>query len=346
MEEASSKPIFFALGNTFIDCYASFETKDILEKYGITFGAPGDVSEDQLPVFKDLEAAPDYMEMPGGSAINTIRAINFMMKKHLDKTNSVLYFGTIGKDEEAGRIKGLLDEEGIQYKFNEQKDKFTGRCAVMVIEGERTPISNCGVNNFYQTQHFRDNMHLLSESDVFYVEGFFVSSNYEAITLAYKYAEENEKVFTFNLCGEHWIENWTDKFIEILPYCDMLFGNYNEFKTLATLMGITYETKEEMLNKISSYKKNKENKRVVLMSMDKEGALLDEYDFEKDTHLQVFEESELLTKEQVVDTCCAGDTFIGGFFYGHLNGQSYKDSIRHGHKVAAKVIQKMGCYFE
>ena len=170
MEDTQNKPILFALGNTFIDCYGVF-TRDILDKYKIKFGVPGNLSEEQLPVLKDLESSSKYLEFPGGSAINTIRALNYLMKLKKERENTVLYFGTIGKDEKGRTIKKLFDEEGILYKMNEQEEHHTGQCAVIIVESERTPLSYCGVNDFYETKHFEENMDLLSNPEIFYVEG-------------------------------------------------------------------------------------------------------------------------------------------------------------------------------
>ena len=80
--------------------------------------------------------------------------------------------------------------------------------------------------------------------------------------------------------------------------------------------------------------------------MDKDGAVLDEYSFTDQTHNVISSESEKLEESQVVDTCCAGDTFVGGYLYGYLTNKSHEESMRVGHKVAAKIVQRIGCYFE
>jgi sugar/nucleoside kinase (ribokinase family) len=94
------------------------------------------------------------------------------------------------------------------------------------------------------------------------------------------------------------------------------------------------------------YKKNVKNKRLVLISKDKNGAILDDYSFSDNQHNVIEVDSEKVEEKDVIDTCCAGDTFVGGFLYGYLDDKSLKDSVIIGHKTAAKVIQKIGCYFE
>jgi adenosine kinase len=251
MEETSSQPILFGMGNVFIDCYANAD-QELLDKYGLTFGLPGELTEDQIPVLKDLEAKEGYHEMTGGSAINTLRAVNFLMKKEEQKEHTTLFFASIAKDEKGQTIKNCLDEDGVIYKFNEHDSGHTGQCAIIIVKGERTPVSNSGVNNKFETSHFTDNIDLLAPCRLLYVEGFFVSSNFEAIAACSKYALENNKTFAFNLCGEFWIEKYSDKFIEILPYCDLLFGNLNEFKSLAKILDIQYENPEDLVKQFAT----------------------------------------------------------------------------------------------
>ena len=170
MENTDHQPLLFALGNTFID-WSGTTDRSLLEKYNIAFGVPGNLTEEQLPVFKDLESSDDYHEMPGGSSINTIRAVNYLMDKNGSEGYNTLYFGTIGKDEKGETVKKLFDEEKILYRMNEQEGKHTGQCAIIIVDGERTPLSNWGVNDFFETQHFTENIDALESPNVFYVEG-------------------------------------------------------------------------------------------------------------------------------------------------------------------------------
>lgn len=160
METGSKSPIIFALGNTFIDCSA-VGSHELLEKYGLGFGLPGNLTPDQYPVLEDLKSCPNYHELTAGSAINTVRCINYVLKKDHNIENSVLYFGAISKDDSGKTVKDFLDSEGIQYAFDEHDDNYTGKCAIIIVDGERTPVSNCGVNDFIRTEHFLNNKHMI-----------------------------------------------------------------------------------------------------------------------------------------------------------------------------------------
>ena len=104
MEGEESKPVLFGLGNTFIDWYAVAK-HDLLDKYGLAFGVPGELTADQRPVLEDLEALDGYQELPGGSSLNTVRAFNYLMKKEHGKEHTALYFGAIGTDSKGEVVK-------------------------------------------------------------------------------------------------------------------------------------------------------------------------------------------------------------------------------------------------
>jgi len=262
MEANLPKPILLGLGNVFIDWYANADHA-LLDNYGLKYGVPGELTEAQIPVLKDLEGMPDYHEMPGGSAVNTLRAFNHLMRKEYHKDGSTLYFGSIAKDSKGEAIKNLLEQESINFRMNEhtpsdnsdgastKSNDYTGQCAIVIVDGERTPVSNSGANNKFETSHFIDNINALDSIKILYIEGFFVSSNFEAIQKAIEYSKENNKKFALNLWGEFWIETYKDHFLEILPNCDMVFGNRNEFKSLGGILGIEYESNEDLVMKIA-----------------------------------------------------------------------------------------------
>ena len=249
-------------------------------------------------------------------------------------------------------LNKLLDEEGIGYRFDEHEGYTTDQWAVVIVDGERTPLSYWKVNQEIRTQHIVDHIDLLSHWKMIYVEGFFVSSNFEAIMKIVEFSEEHKINFAFNLCGEYWVETYSDKFINIIPHCDFLFGNNNEISSMAKILGFESKDTEEWVKFVTSYKpssdkdENQKKQRITLISMDKQGAILDIYKFDSDTHDIILVPSEQLEENQVVDTCWAGDTFVGGFLSGYLNGKEMRDWVIDGHKIAAKVIQNIGWVFE
>lgn len=52
-----------------------------------------------------------------------------------------------------------------------------------------------------------------------------------------------------------------------------------------------------------------------------------------------------LTKEQVVDTNGAGDSFVGGWLAAYQTGQDFDGCMKAGMTLSAAVVQQIGCQF-
>ena len=167
------------------------------------------------------------------------------------------------------------------------------------------------------------------------------------------YAKEHHIKFAFHIASEYWIETYSDKYKNILPYADFLFGNLVELKALAKILSFESWDTEEWIKFVASYKpefneeeNNHSQSRLVLISMDKNGAILDNYSFITGIHEIIIVPSVKIEDHEVVDESCAGDTFVGGFLSGYLSGKDLKSSVKDGHELASKVIQNIGWVFE
>mmetsp|Transcript_12560 Transcript_12560/g.14385 ORF Transcript_12560/g.14385 Transcript_12560/m.14385 type:complete len:94 (+) Transcript_12560:202-483(+) len=93
----------------------------------------------------------------------------------------------------------------------------------------------------------------------------------------------------------------------------MLFGNETEVQTLAKILGYESTDTESCVKFVTSYSPSEEGtsvdkqifkqSRLVLISMDKNGAILDEYSFVEDKHNIIQVPSILIEESLVVDTC-------------------------------------------
>ena len=271
------------------------------------------------------------------------------------RERTALYFGAIGDDSAGEETKEFLDNEGIGHWFDVHEGCSTDICAVVIVGGERTPVPLLNVNNLYRTEHIKENLHLLRSCKVILTESFFISSNFDAMMIVINYAKDMGITFAFNLGGEFWIENYIDMIKTILPYTDILFGNYQELACLTNKLGFKSFDPEECIRFIVDYNSNKDNEDALnekkktwlaLISMDKNGAILDSFSPSTRVHKIIKVPSIKLDDHEVVDTSCAGDSFVGGFLAGYLNGKDFESSIKDGHCLAAKVIQSIGCSFE
>lgn len=58
-----------------------------------------------------------------------------------------------------------------------------------------------------------DNIHLAASAKVMYTTGFFITSNFEALMLAAKYAYENNKLFAINMSAVFLVAGHKDEFL-------------------------------------------------------------------------------------------------------------------------------------
>jgi len=68
----------------------------------------------------------------------------------------------------------------------------------------------------YKTEHMRENIHLAKEAMIMYTTGFFISSNFEALMLAAKYALENKKPFAINLSAVFLVSGYKKEFLQMV----------------------------------------------------------------------------------------------------------------------------------
>ena len=91
-------------------------------------------------------------------------------------------------------------------------------------------------------------------------------------------------------------------------------------------------------------KKNKNKKRVVVITCGPNPAFVAEYDFinEKLTFFDSFT-PEYIEESLIVDTNGAGDAFAGGFLSRFVQNQSIQKCMNAGHWAASVIIQTRGC---
>lgn len=133
----------------------------------------------------------------GGSALNAIRAANFMLSDTHPKATT--YFGCVGRDDYARTLEEELEKNGVNFSFHKDDSTPTGTCAVVVRGKERTLCANLGACLKYPKEHLLDNINAYKNAKLIYTTAFFISSNYEAQIELAKYAAEHNKPLGFNL---------------------------------------------------------------------------------------------------------------------------------------------------
>ena len=98
-------------------------------------------SEEQMPIYDEIWNMSDKIAVPGGSAMNSARSTNYMLKNQ-GIENRITYFGAVGNDDRGSVIEMDLKNDGINGNLHRVDDVPTGTCAVVVVDKDRSLCAN------------------------------------------------------------------------------------------------------------------------------------------------------------------------------------------------------------
>ena len=140
--------------------------------------------------------------------------------------------------------------------FGLTRDLPTGHCIALVDGDERTLCANLGAANKYSTSDLwsQQNIDLLNNVRVIYVEGFFFNHSFEATMELATFANRNGKTFVFNLCGEYVCKDITyvENVLKLLPFVNFIFGNKSEYEVFMTTVETRLTTYPDIIKNLQS----------------------------------------------------------------------------------------------
>lgn len=109
-----------------------------------------------------------------------------------------------------------------------------------------------------------DNLGLLEAAHIIYTTGFFIISNFEALKIAAKFANDNGKIFGINLSAVYVCHAYKKELLEAIEYADYVFGNEDETSAFAAAIDFEYTNLIEVTEYISRLPKiNQDRPRIV-----------------------------------------------------------------------------------
>lgn len=198
----------------------------------------------------------------------------------------------------------------------------------------------------YKTEHMKSNIHLASKAHILYTTGFFITSNFEALMLAAKYAHENKKPFAINLSAVFLVQGHKEQFLEMVKYADFVFGNEDETRAWGQAHGYPTESLLEITALISKLEKvDPSRPRYVITTQGKDPILMSKHDFATNETISKEYKVDLIPASRVVDLNGAGDAFVGGFLAQFALGKDIDECIRAGQWMSSYIIQVSGTNF-
>lgn len=266
--------------------------------------------------FRDIKELGNLVMKPGGSAANTA-----VMYAGLGGT--VRFVGSIGNDNEGQYFRESMRESGCDTAISVLNGQSTCKCLGIIDEsGERTIVVAPDANRYVKVPD-------TTSDTIFCVEGY---------SLQYQETRENiiselEARRKLNLlsvitASDASVVNANKPlFIEFLKQGDSCLFVLNQHEIEAILDSEVLHCAEYLAyNNLSA-----------VITLGKDGALV----IENGEVVKV--KPTRVPSVQIVDTIGAGDAFLGGLIYAHLElGKSLKDSALAGNLCAAAVVRQDG----
>ena len=245
----------FCIENPLLDISVVLKDNAILDKYELQHGMASLATEKQMPIYDELWAMEGREAIPGGSALNSARSANFILKNQ-GHEKKVTYFGCIGKDEKGEFLEKDLENAGVNANFNKSEDTATGTCAVVVVDKERTLCANLAAACKYATSHLDANMDTLKDAKIIYTTSFFITSNVEALMKVAKYANENDIPLGYNLSAVFLVQFELNNVLPALECADYIFANEDEAAEFAKSQGKEGADLKDVAKMLACWKKN------------------------------------------------------------------------------------------
>ena len=339
--EAQGQNLLFVIGNPLLD--VSVEVKqEFIDRYGLKPSTAILAGEEHKAMFEEMWRSANLKTLPGGAGMNTCRAANFLLKDV--HPNSCIYFGSIAADKTGEVLQEAVKSEGVDSRWNIDKESYTGQCGCAIIEKERSLVADLGACLKYPTPHLKEHMDVISQYKFFYASSFFFTSNTEAFHEVSKYANENGIPFAFNLAAEFLITICKNDMDQVLQRADYVFGNEHETDAWAREHNIEFSVRSDITKALATYE-NPTKKRIVVTTQGAEPTLIATYDPATGTTELKEYPVKPLAAEKIVDVNGAGDSFVGGFISQIVQGKSIETAVEAGTYLAQEVIQRSGCAF-
>lgn len=270
-----------------------------------------EINDQTASMLDDLTRYTCFRETPGGSSLNTIRAISKIAQI------KTAFIGAIGNDENGTILCTKLQNDKTAYKL-ERLELNTAECKVLINSDKRSMITNIGAANHLLLGFIASDLQLIYDAEIIYLCGFFVASMPE--NAEYIISKIEKQKFIFNLSHESVLNKIECGFLcKIIAKSNVVMGNLDEMKQLKDILYPKYDSVESMM-----------------ASEAKNGKIFVSTNAEKEVYYSQNGQCGKVHAKQIrlksLDTCGAGDYFAAGFI------SAYYSKIE-----CAKTCAEIGC---
>lgn len=206
---------------------------------------------------------------------------------------------------------------------------------------DRSLVANIGAALSCEKSHIQQSIEKLTQyPEYYYIEGFFIPNKMDICRyLHQKFSEYPDILFITNLNAPYIVNTFSKDVTWMVNKADVVFGNRDEFEELSTING--YRSMDDMIAElVSAYSKSHRPKIIVITDGSSPIVV---YEGNKNGLDSWSVEVPRVDNDKIIDTTGAGDSFVAGFLYALMKGESVKSSVQFGCKIAGHVIQTIGC---
>ena len=250
-----------------------------------------------------------YIANVGGKGANQACASLFL-------GGDVVFFGSIGKDNNGQMAKEFLQEQGLKAILKES-DKATGYASITVdaVKGENQIVIVTGANMDIKNEDVDKIEYLYSNSSFFLTQ---LENPVETVLYALKKAKKYGLVTILNPAPYH------ELLEEIYQYIDFFVPNEHELDGFVKGDASFEEKAREVL---------KRGCKNVIVTLGEKGSLL-------------VNENEVYKAEphkvKAIDTTAAGDSYLGAFVTALSQGRTVHEAMNFASLCSSKTVTKKG----
>lgn len=253
--------------------------------------------------FYALAERPAISISAGGSVANSLRDLGKMGLK-------CVFAGKIGSDDEGQFFEKSLQECGVVSDLSVESEERSGICMVLVHDdGEKTVCAKARAAKKLREEDI--DFGLLRQSRAVFVEGYLFDQNPLLVKKIVSTAKSGGCKLYLTLADKSCVRESKDLWREVLPDCDVLFGNGAEYSAL-----------------------DFDESRLPRLCVKTKGA--DGCEVWNGKKWRAFSARQGVS---VVNTNGAGDAFAAGFIKGLAVGSGIEGCVDYGNETAARILE-------
>lgn len=241
----------------------------------------------------------------------------------------------------------------FDFSFDKLETQRSAATVIIVHKSSRTVAATNGAGEVYSTRNWKNmetHLNLVRSSSLVLFEGFFIGFSSDIVSKVVESCNLCGTAVAMNLSGSYVAEKYSQQLLDCLKNSDILIGNRGEFDLFCSSVGMLphlasladrVKAVHRMMTDHSVPKHRMRGaeqwKKILIVTNNKDPI----YCAYGDGILLRFP-VPTLPEAKIVDTCGAGDSFLGAFLYALVKQKPIEKCLEIGCAVSSSVIQCHG----